>query len=427
MSSPHQPYWAPPQLRQQRSELSRLIEPGDLLGPTSVAALGPARAHELIFSGRRPTSEEQQTVAAAALEAGLNTSRVTLVGGLERWRTRIEQANGERDLRVLHRLGGGLIIPEDDAWPAQLNDLYPAVPLGLYFRGTAPAADADPEQNYLLALKRLPVPPRSISVVGSREMSDYGARATFELAEQLAGHGVSILSGGAYGIDAAAHRGALYAERDESGPSPTCAVLAGGVDRFYPAGNERLLRAVTDQGLLLSEMAPGSTPTRHRFLHRNRIIAALAAAVVVVEARWRSGALSTAHHGLGLGRAVGAFPGSVFSSSSSGCHRLLRDTPAELVTDAAEVLELIAGRPTAEQTALQIPSTGQVPTQERVADHLSDVDQRLYDALPAQRSTTAGKLCGVAGLPMPQVLAGMSRLERRGLATVAEGQWSRGR
>lgn len=255
MSSPHQPYWAPPQLRQQRSELSRLIEPGDLLGPTSVAALGPARAHELIFSGRRPTSEEQQTVAAAALEAGLDTSRVTLVGGLERWRTRIEQANGERDLRVLHRLGGGLIIPEDDAWPAQLNDLYPAVPLGLYFRGTAPAADADPEQNYLLALKRLPVPPRSISVVGSREMSDYGARATFELAEQLAGHGVSILSGGAYGIDAAAHRGALYAERDESGPSPTCAVLAGGVDRFYPAGNERLLRAVTDQGLLLSEMA----------------------------------------------------------------------------------------------------------------------------------------------------------------------------
>ncbi|GAA4831855.1 DNA-processing protein DprA [Garicola koreensis] len=427
MSTPPQADWAPPQLRKQRCELSRLIEPGDLLGPTAVAALGVARTHELIFSGRRPTSDEQQAVAAAALEAGLNTSRLTLAGGLERWRTRAEQANGERDLRVLHRLGGGLIVPEDDAWPAQLNDLYPATPLGLYFRGPAVTADADPQQNYQLALQRLPAPPRSIAVVGSREMTDYGGRAAFELAEQLAGHGVSILSGGAYGIDAAAHRGALHAEHDERGASPTCAVLAGGVDRFYPAGNERLLRAVTERGLLLSEMAPGSTPTRHRFLHRNRIIAALAAAVVVIEARWRSGALSTAHHGLGLGRAVGAFPGSVYSSSSSGCHRLLRDTPAELVTDAAEVLEMIVAGPGAEQPALQIPSTEPVTTPDRAADHLNDLDQRLYDALPAQRSTTAGKLCGVAGLPMPQVLAGMSRLERRGLASVADGRWRRER
>src|SRR5699024_2105436 len=101
MNTPQQAHWAPPQLRQQRCELSRLIEPGDLLGPTAVAALGPARTHELIFSGRSPTSEEQQTVAAAAQEAGLNTSRITLAGGLERWRTRTEQAAGERDLRVL--------------------------------------------------------------------------------------------------------------------------------------------------------------------------------------------------------------------------------------------------------------------------------------------------------------------------------------
>ena len=425
MTDPQQTNWAPPQLRQQRAELARLIEPGDLLGPVAVATLGPHHMHKLIFSGRRPTSDEQQSVAAAAREAGLNTSRSTLVSGLERWRTRTEQAHGERDLRVLHRLGGGLIVPEDEAWPAQLNDLYPASPLGLYFRGPAVAAEADPEQNYLLAHKRLPSPPRSIAVVGSREMTDYGARAAFELAEQLAGHGVSILSGGAYGIDAAAHRGALHAAHDDRWTSPTCAVLAGGVDRFYPAGNERLQRAVTDTGLLLSEMAPGSTPTRHRFLHRNRIIAALAAAVVVIEARWRSGALSTAHHGLGLGRAVGAFPGSVFSSSSAGCHRLLRESPAELVTDAAEVLEMIAGRPTAEQPALQIPSLERASVEDRASDHLSDLDQRLYDALPAQRSTTAGKLCGVAGLPMPQVLAGMSRLERRGLATVSNGQWAR--
>lgn len=426
MATQEQHLWAPRRLRIQRAELARVIEPGDLLGPLTVGTLGVAQTHELIFSGRAPTTEEQQQAAEAASEAGLSRTRSALTSALERWRTRTGQADGARDLRVLHRLGGGLIIPEDEAWPVQLNDLYPASPLGLYFRGPVMEADTDPEHNYQLAQKRLPKPPRSIAVVGSREMTDYGSRAAFELSEQLSSHGITILSGGAYGIDAAAHRGALHAQQDPGAPSPTSAVLAGGVDRFYPAGNERLLRAAADRGLLLSEMAPGSTPTRHRFLHRNRLIAALAAAVVVIEARWRSGALSTAHHGLGLGRPVGAFPGSIYSTSSAGCHRLLRTTPAELVTDAADVLELIAAEPFTDQPALQLSSPEQSTAADaRAADHLSDLDQRLYDALPAKRSTTAGKLCGVAGLPMSQVLAGMSRLQRRGLADGTDGRWSR--
>src|SRR5699024_1214010 len=131
---------------------------------------------ELVLSARRPTSEKQHMVVAGAQEAGINTSRTTSAGALERWRTRTDQAHGARDLKVLHRLGGGLIVPEDDAWPAQLNALYPATPLGLYFRGPTVTAEAEPHQNYRLAQQRLPTPPRSIAAVGSREMTDYGGR-----------------------------------------------------------------------------------------------------------------------------------------------------------------------------------------------------------------------------------------------------------
>ena len=118
--------------------------------------------------------------------------------------------------------------------------------------------------------------------------------------------------------------------------------MAGGVDRFYPSGNEDLLRAVANQGAVLAEVPPGSAPTRYRFLQRNRLIAALASVTVVVEARWRSGALNTAHHAETLGRAVGAVPGSVHSANSAGCHRLLREGGAVCVTDAGEIAELAA-------------------------------------------------------------------------------------
>lgn len=423
MATSSAPTWAPDLLRHQRAELARVIEPGDLLGPVTVTVLGVTAAHELIFSRTSPDSEQESRVHSAATSAGL--PRPNLAAALERWRTRLTQADGARDLGVLHRLGGGLLIPEDPAWPTQLNDLYPASPLGLYFRGPAIEAGADPAEHYSMVHQRLPRLPHSIAVVGSREMTDYGARAAFELAQQLAANRVTILSGGAYGVDAAAHRGALSPSAESGAASLTSAVLAGGLDRFYPAGNERLLRAVAEHGILLSEMAPGSSPTRHRFLHRNRIIAALAAGVVVIEARWRSGALSTAHHGLGLGRPVGAYPGSVYSVSSAGCHRLLRTTPAELVTDAAEVLEMLLGRQNTNHPALEVPVPGVNGSKQHATDTLSDLDQRLYDALPARNSTTVGKLCGVAGLPMAQVLAGMNRLQREGLARVRDGRWSR--
>lgn len=417
------PTWAPEETRQARADLSRLIEPGDLLGQLAVAALGADEAVELIRSGREPTALQQQTVGEAAESAGLMPRQRKLSEALERWRTRLPQIGDTQMLNSLRRQGGGLLIPEDAAWPRQLEDLGPAQPLALWFR--LAGGDSDP---YREVWGRLPGAGRSVALVGSREMTDYGGHVAWEAARELAGHSVTVISGGAYGIDAAAHRGSVAGA--QHGHWPGVAVLAGGVDRLYPAGNDRLLRDLLKQGMVLSEMAPGSAPTRHRFLQRNRLIAALAAAVVVVEARWRSGALSTAHHALDIGRPVGVVPGSVFSVSSAGCHRLLRHTPAQVVTDAADILELVAAatpHPGAEgqdciETVQDHVTNDDSPS---VVDGLDEVARRIYDALPVRRVTTPGRLSAIAGLPMPQIYGGLSRLERRKLVRRTQGGWGR--
>ncbi|WP_300343061.1 DNA-processing protein DprA [Nesterenkonia sp.] len=419
------PPWAERRLRVMRSELCRVVEPGDLMGWAAVTALGVERTHQLALGGEEPSPGEQEAAARQAAEAGLRRT-AGLRDALKRWRTRAAQADGARDLAALEDFGGGLLIPEDAAWPQQLNDLQAAAPLGLYFRCRGSGRSTHPQQVYAAAADRLPRPGRCIAVVGAREMSDYGGQVAAELAEQLAAREVAVLSGGAYGVDAAAHRAALAA--GTSGFASSVAVLAGGADRFYPAGNEPLLRSIADHGLLLTEMAPGSAPTRHRFLQRNRLIAALADAVVVVEARWRSGALSTAHHALELGRPVGAVPGSVYSASSAGCHRLLQQTPAQLVTDAAEVMQMVAAA-ALEQDPLPLPesSAQRHRSDPDPLEGLGEAERRIYDALPARRLTTAGRLSQVAGLAMPQVLSGLSRLQRRGLAAETNGQWGRAR
>lgn len=433
MTSNEQHTWAKPELRRQRCELSRMIEPGDALGPLMIQALGVEKTHHLVTSSSPLSTSEVHIVHHEAEVAGLRSVPDLVPRAVERWRTRLSQADGARDLTSLHRLGGGMLAPEDSAWPEQLDDLYPHAPLALYFRGPKPKDHESTEHSYQRLAQRLPRPGRTIAIVGSREMTDYGGQVATEIAEELSRCGITTLSGGAYGVDAAAHRGALHAVPPEGSGVPTSAILAGGADRLYPAGNERLLHAITAQGLLLTEMAPGSSPTRHRFLQRNRLIAALSAAVVVVEARWRSGALSTAHHALGLGRPLGAVPGSVFSASSAGCHRLLRETPTELVTDTADVLELVTGSAPAglDQPVLTLPGQHRLttrPDDSRVSastDGLSETDRRVYDALPMRQASSPDRLSGVAGLPVPQLLAGLSRLQRRGLAQEGNGFWRR--
>ena len=408
-----------------RAALSRLIEPSDTVGQALVAAAGPETA-ALVAAGRqRAGTTLRRDVGALLEERGVRGTDRVFAEALERWHPRAADLAPHRDLQTVHRFGGRMLVPEDAGWPSALADLGQAMPFCLWTRGSG----SIPELGRCLAL------------VGSRDATSYGLAVTGDLAAGLVQRGRTVISGGAYGIDAQAHRSALAAggiqqvpetraARGGNRPSgagstapPTIAVLAGGVDRFYPAGNEDLLRAVADTGLILSEVPPGSAPTRWRFLQRNRLIAALAAATVVVEARWRSGALNTAHHAAELGRGVGAVPGSVYSANSAGCHRLLREGSAACVSDAAEVLELSDPFVLAPEDNTDGPGRAGV-----LADHdgLSVEDILLLDALPLRKAVPPQKLSAVAGLGPAAVRAGLARLELSGLARrTGEGLWQR--
>ncbi|MHB1064856.1 MAG: DNA-processing protein DprA [Georgenia sp.] len=315
---------------------------------------------------------------------------------VRRWVPRLEGLDIRRELDVLARLGGHLLLPGDQGWPAGLDDLGAARPFALWVRGTLPSESGAG---------------RAVAIVGARAATAYGQRVASELAVGLAEAGVCVVSGGAYGIDAAAHRGALAAE------GATVAFLAGGVDRLYPAGNSDLLEAVAAATAVVAEVPPGSAPTRNRFLARNRLIAAGTTGTVVVEAAWRSGALSTAAHAARLARHVGAVPGPVTSMASAGCHRLLRESDAVCVTTASEVLELIA--PMGEHLPLE------PPVRPGLLDGLDPVAARLLDALPARGAAAIPNLVRAAGLAPAEVRSALGVLELAGRVERAGGGWRR--
>ncbi|ACL40179.1 DNA protecting protein DprA [Pseudarthrobacter chlorophenolicus A6] len=387
--------------RLARAALSRLMEPQDAAGLALVQVAGAVDGLRIATGQVAAGPGLEQEISGLLADNGPSANWSGLAASLKRWQPRIPDLAPERDLATMARLGGRLIVPSDELWPGQLSDLGIQEPICLWWRGH--------EQP-------LPALECSIALVGSRDSTSYGASVTGDLAYSLAQRGMTVVSGGAYGIDAHAHRAALAGG---SGAVPTIAVMAGGVDRFYPSGNEDLLRAVCNQGAVLAEVPPGSAPTRYRFLQRNRLIAALSAVTVVVEARWRSGALNTAHHAETLGRAVGAVPGSVHSANSAGCHRLLRDGGAVCVTDAAEVAELAAPSGTA------LPDLRQGAAQ--VQDGLTLEDLILLDALPLRSTTSVEKLAAVAGLGQDSVRAGLGRLGLVGLAVSERGGWKRGK
>lgn len=376
----------PDAVRLARAAWSRLVEPGDTVAGAVVAALGPREALEWL---REPGPTPGPT-------SGGDRAGLALASAAERWRTRLPALDPARDLGMLDRLGGRLLVPEDPCWPTGLADLGAAAPMCLWVRGGA-------DDAALQAALR-----RSVAVVGARACTAYGEHVTAELAAGLAGHGWCVVSGGAYGVDAVAHRSAL------AGQGPTVAFLAGGVDRLYPAGNTELLRAVAEGGALVAEVPPGSAPTKVRFLQRNRLIAAVARATVVVEAAWRSGALSTARHAAGLLRPVGAVPGPVTSVSSAGCHRLLRDGAAVCVTDVAEVLELVGPAPAPEPEG-----------DRRAEDGLGPVARRALDALPLRRGAAEESVARTAGLTEREARAALGRLELAGLACRDGAAWRR--
>ncbi|MGV9451360.1 DNA-processing protein DprA [Streptomyces sp. NPDC003635] len=280
--------------------LARVLEPGDEVGGRWVREFGAREVvRRLREAGERPPGVTERRWAGLVARA--------------------ERAEPERDLGVAREAGVRFVRPGDGEWPRQLDDLGDARPLGLWVRGRPSLR--------MWAL-------RSVALVGARACSEYGAHMGATLAAGLAERGWVVVSGGAYGIDGAVHRGALACG------GATAAVLACGVDRAYPRGHTQLITRIAEQGLVIGELPPGDHPTPSRFIVRNRVIAALTRGTVVVEAAHRSGSLATARAAQRLGRHTIGVPGPATSALSAGVHELLRGE-AVLVTDAADVVELV--------------------------------------------------------------------------------------
>jgi DNA processing protein len=358
--------------------LSRVIEPPCAELGVLVARIGPVEAADRVRRG------QVDNVLARRTEARREVDRAA------------------EDLDVLNRCGGRLVTPDDDEWPMLA---FAA------FNGHAAAAKPQghpPFALWALGPARLDeTAQRSAAVVGTRAATSYGEQVAADLATGLAERDVAIISGGAYGIDGAAHRAALAAD------GVTVAVLAGGLDIPYPAGHSALLRRIGSDGMLVTEYPPGVRPARHRFLTRNRLVAAFAGAVVVVEAGLRSGAANTAAWARVLGKVVGAVPGPVTSSASTGCHAMLR-AGAEVITRTEDIVELVGriGELAPEQSHPATPLDG-----------LGDEERRVYEALPGRGVATVDEIAVAAALEPGRILAPLAMLEIAGLTERHDGCW----
>lgn len=280
-----------------------LTEPGDGSAGRLIAEVGAPDGLEIAVGGRPAPAHLAEDIARAR----------------ERWMPRWRPEGARDACAAAVRAGVQLVVPGDASWPASVDDLQGHRPVCLWVRGNA---------------RLLQPSSGAVALVGARAATSYGEHVAGELAAELCRTGASIVSGAAYGIDGAAHRAALAAG------GTTIAFLAGGADRAYPAGHSRLIDRIAATGVVVSETPSGAAPTKWRFLQRNRLIAALSDATVVVEAGWRSGSLNTAGHAAALGRPLGAVPGPITSTASAGCHRLMREYDARCITSSDDVREL---------------------------------------------------------------------------------------
>ncbi|MGH8791791.1 MAG: DNA-processing protein DprA [Stackebrandtia sp.] len=359
-----------------RVALSALCEPGNAELSDLVAAHGVVEALERLLCG-----EASSTLVRGA-EARLGGRDVAdVVSALE---------------RIAETCQARVIVPDDPEWPARVDDLavlcdeadpHTRPPICLWTRGRGDLAEA-------LS--------RSASIVGARECTAYGRHVATELAFGLANRDWTVVSGGAYGVDAAAHRGAL------AGGGLTVAVLACGVDRPYPACNAGLFDSIVDTGFLVSEWPPGSTPQRRRFLVRNRVIAAATSGTVVVEAGLRSGARHTVRRAWELDRPVMIVPGPVTSEASAGVHQLARG-PGEtrIVTRAEEIVEDL-GR-------LGADLAPPLHSPDGPRDRLNSSEAQILDAVPRRVGAAVERIAAQAGLPAAEARRVLPNLAARGL------------
>jgi DNA processing protein len=362
---------APETERLARAALSRLGEPGETRMTGLVAELGPVRLHDLLL-------------AECDLQ-GLQTDIAARLAALD----------PELELERAERMGLRFVVPGDEEWPVALEDLAGAgtlherggVPLGLWVKGPFRLDGLD----------------SSLAVVGSRAATAYGDDVAGEIAAAVAQAGPVIVSGGAFGIDRAAHRGAV------STGAPTVAVVACGADRVYPTAHEAMFEHIGRTGAIVSEAPPGCAPHKIRFLARNRLIAALTRGTVVVEAARRSGALNTANWAGRLHRHVMGVPGPVTSAASAGIHEQLRAGAMSLVTSGADVLELVSPS----GSHLVEPARDEATARDR----LTARQRQVLDAVPAASAAGSGSIARTAGLGLREVRGALGALEIAGFVS----------
>ncbi|QGU04904.1 DNA-processing protein DprA [Corynebacterium comes] len=367
---------------------------------------GPSRPLQLLLGAGRDAEEIAHGVRTRASWLGELEPQTAARHGWDR---------AEQDLAEAAAVGARLITPESGEWPREELDLaFGFAATGRSEHVRSYQADAVPP--HALWVRGAPLNQavaQSVAVVGTRAATRYGHEATRQIATGLATHQWTIVSGGALGVDTVAHEAALAAG------GLTLAVAACGIDRTYPARNAALLDRVAGQGCVVSEYPPGTSPQRHRFLTRNRLVAALTAGTVIVEAAWRSGALNTLSWAEGLGRVTMAVPGPITSAGSLGCHERIKDGRAQLVTGADDVRALlgaVGALDIAEQYELAFAAT---PVQSLTRNEL-----RVFDAC-APGGSTAQDISGTAGLPVPLTVHLLMDLARRGIVHRDGTAWSR--
>ncbi|MBB2974621.1 DNA processing protein [Microbacterium endophyticum] len=360
---------------------SCIVEPGDAVAGRLISVVGPVEALRLAQGAQLGEFAEDVSISSDEL-----------VRAQARWRPRCTDAAVGIAFERAARANVRLLVGRDELWPHALDDLGDHMPLCLWFRG-------DP-----LTFARTRA---LVAIVGARAATGYGEHVAADLAADLAGRGISVVSGAAYGIDGVAHRAALSVE------GTTIAILAGGADRSYPSGHARLIDAIAERGIVCSEVPCGSAPTKWRFLQRNRLIAALADATVVVEAGWRSGSLNTAGHAAALSRALGAVPGPVTSAASAGCHRLLREYDARCVTSADDVMELLGLG--AAETLFEI-GTGEE------GDRTDDLT-RVTDAMSPRSVRSIDDIVRRSGMSHPDVQQALGVLHLAAKVRQSGGGW----
>lgn len=383
------------ELRQARALWTLLVDPADEVAVSIIAQLGVLEALERLgrlAAAKAPLDEDTIRQAFAPVELPISVVRI------EGWVMRLRDANLQMDLDWLNHLGGWVLIPEDPWWPQALNHLD-LPPVALWVLGRAQVLEQAAASG-------------SAALVGARAATRYGVCQASGMAYELDQQGCYVISGGAYGIDAAAHRGSLCAN------GLTLSVQAGGLGNLYPAMNAALFTQILEAGgMIISEQPCSARPAKRMFLTRNRLVAALADVTVVVEAGMRSGAMSTANHAIEQGKTVAAVPGPVTSEMSAGCHELIRDGAA-LVTSAAEVLELMR------------PISGVEPVQESPADAsffagLSPEAARTLDSLPLHSWSSVEQIARQAGLNIETVRKELGLLELSGIALSRQGRFRR--